>query len=160
MAIDAVGASPATSGNDLSAPLKSNEIREVEQEANRVNQSLTIAGRQVKQTLDKNDFLTLLVAQLKNQDPANPVEDKQFIAQMAQFTTLEQMNNMGEGFKKLTGLLTSSQTASMLGKQVDVQLGEKTVSGPVTEVTSGDFPQVMVDGNYYDYSAISRIRQN
>lgn len=56
--------------------------------------------------MDKDAFLKLLVTQLKNQDPLNPMEDRDFIAQMAQFSSLEQMQNLNETFK-------SSQTTML-----------------------------------------------
>jgi flagellar basal-body rod modification protein FlgD len=61
--------------------------------------------------LGKDDFLKLLVAQLKSQDPLNPMEDKEFISQMAQFTSLEQMKNMNMAVQ-------ITQATSYIGKQV------------------------------------------
>ena len=58
--------------------------------------------------LGKNDFLNLMMVQLRNQDPLNVQEDKEFIAQMAQFSTLEQTTNLTqaiEGLKQLAHLL-------------------------------------------------------
>lgn len=49
--------------------------------------------------LDKDAFMKLLTTQLSNQDPLNPMEDREFIAQMAQFSSLEQMQNMNESMK-------------------------------------------------------------
>ncbi|HSH50732.1 MAG TPA: flagellar hook capping FlgD N-terminal domain-containing protein [Bacteroidales bacterium] len=51
--------------------------------------------------LDKDAFLRLLTTQLSNQDPLNPIEDREFIAQLAQFTSLEQMQNLNKNFETL-----------------------------------------------------------
>ncbi|SDN60083.1 flagellar basal-body rod modification protein FlgD [Desulfonauticus submarinus] len=65
-----------------------------------------------QKVLGKDDFLKLLVTQLEHQDPLNPMDDKEFIAQLAQFSSLEQMNNISEGINKL---VQSNNTSQMLG---------------------------------------------
>lgn len=139
--------------------LSEDERAAVEEQVNLANKANQIDGRKVKQQMDKDDFLTLLVTQLKNQDPSAPMEDKQFIAQMAQFSQLEQMNNMTAQFSKLSGLLSSGQAMNTLGRTVEITLGDKVVSGRVSQVTAGQFPQVLVDGKYYDYKDISAIKE-
>ncbi|NJP36349.1 flagellar hook assembly protein FlgD [Alkalicoccus luteus] len=54
-----------------------------------------------QQDLDRDAFMKILMTQLQNQDPMNPMEDKEFIAQMAQFSTLEQMTNLNETMRKM-----------------------------------------------------------
>lgn len=58
-------------------------------------------------TLDKDAFLKLLTTQLSNQDPLNPIEDKEFIAQMAQFSSLEQLQNMNDKLDYNIGFLSN-----------------------------------------------------
>lgn len=71
--------------------------------------------------LGKDDFLKLLIAQLQNQDPLNPMEDTEFISQMATFSTLEQMTNMNQAMEKLVQLQTQSSLidfSQFIGKEV------------------------------------------
>jgi flagellar basal-body rod modification protein FlgD len=79
-------------------------------------QNVQVAARKPTTELGKDQFLQLLVTQLKNQDPMEPMQDKDFIAQMAQFSALEQTMNMAT---ELTALRQSASLASgLLGKTV------------------------------------------
>jgi flagellar basal-body rod modification protein FlgD len=74
-------------------------------------------------SLGKDEFLKILMTQLQNQDPMNPMEDKEFIAQMAQFSTLEQTTNMASMLEKLINTQTQSDSilkySEMIGKKVE-----------------------------------------
>ena len=114
-------------------------------------------GRKPQQNLGKDDFLKLLITQLSYQDPTSPMEDKEFIAQMAQFSTLEQMTSMAADFAKLTAMITGSEASSALGKNVELADGERVVQGTVKAVTRGEVPQVLVDGVYYNWSQVHKV---
>lgn len=78
-------------------------------DVNNIYQSMTIGysdkiERNVSGDLGKEEFLKILIAQLQNQDPLSPVDDKEFIAQLAQFSTLEQMQNMSYDFNVMRGM--------------------------------------------------------
>jgi len=83
-------------------------------------------GREIKKTLGKDDFLRIMITQMKNQDPTNPFKAEQMAAEMAQFTTVEQLKNMNES---LTRMSTSNQPlermamTGMIGKTVTVDRG-------------------------------------
>jgi len=66
--------------------------------------------------LGKDQFLNLLVAQLKNQDPLSPMDNTQYIAQMAQFSSVEQLMNMSEEISMLR--LNMGTASSLIGKTV------------------------------------------
>lgn len=83
------------------------------------------------QGLDKDDFLKLLAAQLQNQDPLNPVSDTDFIAQMAQFSALEQMNNLNDSFNEAIML----QAIGLIGKEVTARINDQTLTGTVSKVS-------------------------
>ena len=113
--------------------------------------------RQPQQNLGKDDFLKILITQLSYQDPTAPMQDKEFIAQMAQFSTLEQMTGMAKDFAKLTAIISGSEASSALGKSVEIVDLDKTVQGMVQAVTRGENPQVLVNGTFYDWDHVIRV---
>lgn len=83
--------------------------------ANTIDSSLMLSNyqSQTRKTgsdiLGKDDFLKILMTQLQNQDPMNPMQDKDFIAQMATFSSLEQMTNMNKTMEKLLAFQEQNQ---------------------------------------------------
>lgn len=87
--------------------------------------------------LGKQDFLTLLVAQLQNQDPLNPEDPTEFTAQLAQFSSLEQLFNLNDSMNTLsTSVTDSSKTAALdtMGKDVVFEGGHLNYNGEPVEV--------------------------
>ena len=105
-----------------------------------------VPGRQANSDLDRDAFLRLLVTQLQHQNPLDPMDDRDFIAQMAQFSSLEQMQN-------LNSTMTHGQAFSMVGKMVvGTIFNEATgrfeqIGGEVSHVImrNGE-PRLIVDG--------------
>ena len=143
--------------NTLNTTMTSSEKFAVDNAVNNFNKANTVNGRTASQQLGKDDFLKLLITQLTNQDPTNPMEDTQFIAQMAQFSSLEQMTNMNESFNKMASMINSSQAAATIGRTVDIDIGDTTARGVVEATTMGAHPQVMVNGMYYDLDKIKAV---
>jgi flagellar basal-body rod modification protein FlgD len=141
---------------EISTTMTQADAARVKLEVDSFNKALG-QGRSSQNTLDKDDFLKILITQLQHQDPTEPMQDKEFIAQMAQFSTLEQITNMSKDFSELAGILNSSQAASMLGRTVAIQDGSEMLYGVVKEVVRGEFPMVMVDNRYFDYEQIQKI---
>lgn len=96
-------------------------------------------------TLGKQDFLKLLITQLRNQDPLNPLDQNQFLAQTAQFTSLENLQNISSQLAEMKSLAQGqslTQGASLLGKNAiamgrDVTLGVAGASLDFTVQTPG-----------------------
>ncbi|MCM2674735.1 flagellar hook assembly protein FlgD [Alkalicoccobacillus plakortidis] len=82
---------------------------------------------QKSDSLGKDDFLKLLLIQLQNQDPSNPVDDREFIAQMATFSSLEQMTNMNktlEGFVQSQANQTLLKYSELIGKEITFEVAD------------------------------------
>jgi len=150
-------------GNGIPMPsfeMSPEEKARLNMEVDTINKQNFPEGRKPKQELGKDDFLQLLVAQLTHQDPTSPLEDTQFVAQMAQFSSLEQMTNMSAEFAKLAGVFRVSEASSMLGKTVTLNVGDTTTTGVVQAATREEKPRVMVGGRYYTMDQISAIYGN
>ena len=117
-------------------------------------------GREPRQSLGRDDFLKLLVAQLSFQDPLEPMNDREFIAQMAQFSTLEQMTSMSSDFSRLASMLSGSEATSALGKTVEILQGDRSIQGVIQAVTRGEIPQVMVNGINYNWDQVVKVFSN
>ena len=143
-------------GLSINTQMSPLEQAKVSQQVDTFNKSIS-HGKVGKQNMDKDDFLKILITQLTTQDPSQPMQDKDFIAQMAQFSSLEQMTNMAASFGKVSNVITASQAVSTIGKTVEIQIGEQTIKGPVTAVTPGQFPQVLVGDKYYDFGSVQKI---
>jgi flagellar basal-body rod modification protein FlgD len=144
-------------GIQLNTHLSDQEMAKLNMQVDSFNKSITVEGRKVQHEMGKDDFLKLLITQLSNQDPTSPMENTEFIAQMAQFSSLEQMTNMNQEFAKMNSMLVSSQAVATIGKTVDVSLGDTTTTGVVEAVTYGQNPQVKINNMYYDMKQISAV---
>lgn len=138
--------------------LSGSDLMELTRRVEGINRNLQ-ETRGVKRTLDKDDFLKLLVTQLSHQDPTQPMEDREFIAQMAQFTALEQITNLNKEFSSVSRLIATSQAIGLLGKTVEIADGDTLVRGSVREVLGGESPQLLVNNRYYDYGAVKRVME-
>lgn len=86
------------------------------------NQNTTVTKTR-NDILGKDDFLKILISQMKNQDPTSPMQDKEFIAQMAQFTSVEQMTNLAQSQTSMLNEIKMMRQSlgglsNMIGKQV------------------------------------------
>lgn len=114
------------------------------------------ASRVPKQVLGQDDFMKLLATQFQAQDPMKPMEDTAFIAQMAQFSSLEQSSSMA---KDMTQLRTNQDIVtanSYIGRHLTVDLGQgKTGSGDVSGVDmSAGVPRLIIGDQTYPLSSV------
>lgn len=122
--------------------------------------------------LNKQDFLKLLITQLQNQDPMSPMDDSQFVAQLAQFSSLEQMSNVATAVEELKQSMVSlnsqsllTQGAAMIGKEVvgkvstGIEGETEEISGVITSVKWADGSlKIMVGDKALSMEEIVEIR--
>lgn len=118
--------------------------------------------REVKNILGKDDFLKLLITQLKFQDPLNPMEDKEFISQMANFSALEQMTNLNKSFETFLSIVQNDSLlkySELIGKTVEYTKNGQTVESIVKSVRLND-SEIAIElenGDEIDRLSISKV---
>lgn len=107
-----------------------------------------------KSVLGQDDFLKILIVQLQNQDPMQPMQDRDFIAQMATFSSLEQMTKMSNAMLEMRGMMLG-QATSYIGKEIMYEvnvydsgngefLGKDEFSGIVTGIENEKGKTILV----------------
>jgi len=105
------------------------------------NTNVEKAARNTSKELGKDEFLKIMITQLQNQDPMQPMEDKEFIAQMAQFSALEQTMNMANQISALRyspGMVAMTLGMNVTWMETDKQGNTQTKSGIVDSVVTRD----------------------
>ena len=115
------------------------------------NSSPTDASGTSNTAMQMDDFLQLLTSQISNQDPLEPMKDTEFISQMANIASLEQMQQFTEGFEMFASSQKDMVAQAYLGKMVNISEGGLEVSGLVDSVEKDSDGEVFVtvdDKNY------------
>ena len=120
----------------------------------------TVPGAPTNKTLGVDDFMKLLATQFKSQDPMKPMDDTAFIAQTAQFSSLQQTQTLVQQITQLSAAQSLATANSYLGKLVTVDLGHgQTAVGNVTAVdASGGTPKLIVNGQAVSLSAVLYVQ--
>ena len=137
-------------------------VGQVQSDIDRIDQntsSINFAKRQKNlgsSKISKDGFLQLMLAQLKQQDPTNPVSDKEFVQQQAALTQIDTLENLTATLKQTNNL---SQAANFAGKTVTVKGGDDIeVTGKVTQVGIGkDNFGLQINGKTYTADQIKTI---
>lgn len=109
--------------------------------------------------LGKDQFMKLLVAQLRYQDPLSPVQNTEFVTQLAQLNAVEQMTQVNQTLKELVELEGLSRASGLIGRKVEAKGSDgQTLQGVVSEVKVLDgAPLVVVAGQTVKPNAITRV---
>ncbi|MBL8858734.1 MAG: flagellar hook capping protein [Planctomycetes bacterium] len=127
----------------------------------------TTAANASNETLGKDAFMKLLVSQLKNQDPLSPADNSEYIAQLAQFSSLEQMQNLNDNIVGLAVLQQNNalmsqltQSSSLIGQQVRY-LDPTTNTSRIGTVGSvkieNDLALLAIDGNSIPLGNVTEV---
>lgn len=113
-----------------------------------------------KKSMGIDDFLKIMTAQMKNLDPmgGNSNDSSQYLAQMAQFTMLEQLNNVKDSLEGISILTQQQISFSLVGKTVSVDDGVKSVTGVVEKIRYREgYIYPVVNGEEYPMGMVKEV---
>jgi flagellar basal-body rod modification protein FlgD len=145
---------------DKTHPMSSTELNRAKRQAEEVNARNRKKDGSMKNELGRDAFLKLLVTELRHQDPTQPKNDREFIAQMAQFSSLEQMSNINSAIQNLNRSAKAGEAYSLLGKKVDAFIAStnEKIAGIVTRVVNKDnVIKLIVNNREIDISDIQAV---
>lgn len=113
-----------------------------------------------KKSLDNETFMTLLVAQLKYQDPSSPMDTTEMMAQTTQLASMEKLTTMTDTIAESFALQMRDAAATLLGKQVSYTEADGTVKTGVAQSVSYKYsvPMVVVDGVEVTLDAVQTVQ--
>jgi len=85
--------------------------------------------------LSEQDFIHLFLTQLTFQDPLNPVDNREFLAQLAQFTNIQQTQTLNDNLMGVLEVQASSQAVNLIGKTVEISRNGQSIDGTITTVS-------------------------
>jgi len=114
--------------------------------------------------LGKDQFLQLLVLQMQNQDPMSPTDNTEMIAQLAQFSSLEQMQNLNDSFQTMSGnidQLNFINASNMVGKEVTgLDINGDKLTGVVDSVSMEDsIVYLLIDDKVMSMAGVTEIKE-
>ena len=119
------------------------------------------ASAAIEETLGKDAFLRLLITQIRYQDPLSPLDDREFIAQLAQFSSLEQMQEMNAGLGIVQQMSAATQALSLVGRQITAQ--EPGTADPIVGTVEAvsfrnGVPMLIVSGREVGLPWVAEVR--
>jgi len=147
----------------LNLQMDPQQMAKVSYAADRHNKMLKAQGLKSDKGMGEDKYLKLLVTQLKYQDPMSPLKNQEFAAQMAQFSSLNQMTKLNSSMNKMLTSSRMSENYNLLGKKVEWvdRFSKKTQSGIVQSVALADGqPYLLVDGKKVKPADLLMVTKN
>ena len=113
--------------------------------------------------LNLQSLLQIILTQLTHQDPLKPVDNFEFVSQLAQFTQLEQSRQMTDRLDQMLAVQSTTQTLGLLGREVDAKVQGSTVAGLVKSISfEGSQPKLVLEtasGAFLTNATVDQIVQ-